>query len=101
MHLQIANPRKLTLLGTTGIPEKVVHVAMATYRVRGEWFIHCKEVLDYIASVKGMTPSEKPEHTGEPLRKLSGFESPLFGVGQWWRRISGTKFQVNELGKLR
>lgn len=46
--LQCGSPRKLTLLGTRNdVEEYEVHALFSKFRVRGEWFRYCVEIVDF------------------------------------------------------
>lgn len=51
MSLQTASPFKLSILKTINgdhIQEKLIHKKFRKYRIRGEWFNICTEILNYI-----------------------------------------------------
>lgn len=54
-QLQIGSPQKLELIGSTFVDEAMefyLHNKLEKYRVRGEWFVDCKEVQNEFISLQ-------------------------------------------------
>lgn len=47
---QTGNPRELSIIGVTSLPEKELHERFANDHIRGEWFAVSHDLLRFIAS---------------------------------------------------
>lgn len=71
--LKSGSSKKVTLLGVMDGDvkhEKILHTAFAQYRVHGEWFKKCPEILQFIAENRNPPDPDVPP---EQLRHMAAF----------------------------